>query len=199
MYYTTIPDTEHVHLLLFARYICLLPLLRYIPFHTYCAICPLFFLSAVMHLYATSFHLLRCCWHSFFSFFFFLKYPLSICCSSGPFSPQGSLKLHLVTSTPTLTFFPPPPRLIFLQTLPEVFLPRGSSFLTASLHCGVSILSLAQRKQYRRMEGRRLLRDLLWHSDADGLPPQKNTLFSTFHLLLVNSPLFAWWVQGGRS
>ena len=65
-------------------------------------------------------------------FFFFLKYPLSICCSSGPFSPQGSLKLHLVTSTPTLTFFPPPPRLIFLQTLPEVFLPRGSSFLTAS-------------------------------------------------------------------
>lgn len=112
--------------------------------------------------------------------FFFLKYPLSICCSSGPFSPQGSLKLHLVTSTPTLTFFPPPPRLIFLQTLPEVFLPRGSSFLTASLHCGVSILSLAQRKQYRRMEGRRLLRDLLWHSDADGLPPKKTLCFQLF-------------------
>lgn len=116
----------------------------------------------------------------FLSFFFFLKYPLSICCSSGPFSPQGSLKLHLVTSTPTLTFFPPPPRLIFLQTLPEVFLPRGSSFLTASLHCGVSILSLAQRKQYRRMEGRRLLRDLLWHSDADGLPPKKTLCFQLF-------------------
>lgn len=116
----------------------------------------------------------------FLSFFFFLKYPLSICCSSGPFSPQGSLKLHLVTSTPTLTFFPPPPRLIFLQTLPEVFLPRGSSFLTASLHCGVSILSLAQRKQYRRMEGRRLLRDLLWYSDADGLPPKKTLCFQLF-------------------
>lgn len=179
MYYTTIPDTEHVHLLLFARYIRLLPLLRYIPFHTYCAICPLFFCRrwciSMLH------HFIFSVAVDTLSFiFFFLKYPLSICCSSGPFSPQGSLKLHLVTSTPTLTFFPPPPRLIFLQTLPEVFLPRGSSFLTASLHCGVSILSLAQRKQYRRMEGRRLLRDLLWHSDADGLPPKKTLCFQLF-------------------
>lgn len=133
MYYTTIQDTEHVYLSLFARYIRLLPLLRSIPFHTYSAICPFFFVGgdASLCYIISSSPLLLTLFLSFF-FFFLLKYPLSICCSSGPFSPQGSLKLHLVTSTPTLTFFPPPPRLIFLQTLPEVFLPRGSSFLTAS-------------------------------------------------------------------
>lgn len=91
MYYTTIPDTEHVHLLLFARYIRLLPLLRYIPFHTYSAICPLFFLSAVMHLYATSFHLLRCCWHSFFHFFF-LEVPSQYLLQQWPIFPTGIIK-----------------------------------------------------------------------------------------------------------
>lgn len=131
-------------------------------------------------------HLCCCCWHSFFlSVFlpFSLKYPLSICCKSGPFSLQGSLKLHLVTSTPTLTFFHfPPRRLIFLQTLPEVFLPRGSFFIPSlRLHCGVSILSLVQRKQYRRLERERTGERLLWASDADVHP--KTFCFQLFIFL----------------
>lgn len=43
-----------------------------------------------------------------------------------PSFPTGIIKTR-GTSTPTLTFFPPPlPRLKLLQTLPEVFLPGDS-------------------------------------------------------------------------
>ncbi len=130
--------------------------------------------SVVLHLYGKMFYLCCCCWHFFFLFFF--KYTLS--CSSGPFSPQGSLKLHLVTSTPTLTLFPPP-RLVFLQTLPEVFLPRGSSFIPLSpLWCKHFVLGAEKAVQ---TDGeRRLLRDLLWHSDAD-IPKKLFQLLTVFN------------------
>lgn len=143
-------------------------------------------------------HLCCCCWHSFFlSVFlpFSLKYPLSICCKSGPFSLQGSLKLHLVTSTPTLTFFHfPPRRLIFLQTLPEVFLPRGSFFYSlppSPLWCKHFVLGAEKAVQTAGE------REDWWETIMSlwcRRPPQ-NILLSTFHLPL-NFPLFVWWMQG---
>ena len=73
MYYTTIQDTEHVYLSLFARYIRLLPLLRSIPFHTYSAICPFFFVGgdASLCYIISSSPLLLTLFLSFFFFFFF--------------------------------------------------------------------------------------------------------------------------------
>lgn len=116
----------------------------------------------------------------FFSIFFlcFLLCLFSICCS-GPFSPQGSLKLHLVTSTPTLTFLPLLPRLIFLQTLPEVFLPRGSSFLRMSpLWCKPFVLGT--KKAVQPMAG-----EDGWETYNDTqmqMFPLEKTLFQLFTL-----------------
>ena len=54
------------------------------------------FLSVVMHLYATSFHLLHCCWHSFFHFFFFffffLEVPSQYLLQQWPIFPTGIIK-----------------------------------------------------------------------------------------------------------
>lgn len=107
---------------------------------------------------------------------FLLSFLMSICCSSGPLSPLGSLKLHLVISTPS--------QILLLLPFVSSFSLKASSpeAPLCSRPCsGVSILSWMVREQYSLAEEDTLRRFL-----------QRKALLSTF----LSSPLNSFCLLG---